>query len=105
MAARVRVYPEERAPSGLSLAALGGATRFVRERADGADPALPEERARVVPMAGFSLDQNWCFGRRQQYLLGTGFTWMRRFTGDQEPGYDAIQEDRQVWRVVVGYAW
>jgi hypothetical protein len=70
--AKLRFYPGERAPRGLSIGVTAGFATFTTDGDCCTDEGNAFRGAETKPTFGVVLDHNWLLGRSRRFVVGTG---------------------------------
>ena len=112
---KARLYPQEKAPYGLGLAAGIGVGNLRDEQYVEAScaaigcptPGKTQVFSRTAPSFSVELHYQWLLGRKQSTAVGFGFGAKRYFIADNtnEYGSDRFQEFVPTGRITVGWAF
>jgi hypothetical protein len=102
---KVRLYPKEAAPGGLSVALTLGVVRIV-DKDEGCDTgeSCPDEQRSATPFTtGLELGHTWLLGRSQGFALSMGLGARRlHFSGGAMEDVSKVQG---IFRLAVGKAF
>lgn len=70
--ARIRFYPQERAPRGFAVGLLFGVVSFDEEQTSCSGPGCVRKSTTNAAF-GFQADYTWLLGPTQRFAVGTGF--------------------------------
>jgi hypothetical protein len=100
--ARVRYFPNERAPRGFSIGLTAG-YHSARGRGDFADVTDPL-RTEGAPTLGVVLDYDWLLGRRRRFAVGTGIG-VRRVLTNVDTDVSPLEQVYPDGRLQIGFAF
>lgn len=113
--AKLRLYPQEKAPHGLGLAAGLGIGHIRQDSfTDSYCTPLPgvvcppqTRRTTTAPSFSVEIHYQWLLGKKRNTAVGFGFGAKRYFISDNNDGYgnDLFQEFVPTGRITIGWAF